>query len=99
MLAIKRTSAYKRRCNYPGCAETQRLHRFSIQNRQNVLVQLKVYVPPDVMVCVNHTDFDQWLNVSSAIQTVSTDFTKRHIEDMFNLMTTSFSSTEFRNLA
>lgn len=94
LLKIKRTASNKTRCAYPSCVVKQRLKRISSGIRRMIAIQLNKFVPQHSVVCDNHVTMDNWQNVNSAICFPSSEFTKEHIEDMFNLLTNESIKTD-----
>lgn len=84
-LKIKRVPCSTRRCAFPACVASRSLKNLLQADRFYLARVCKIYVPPVSRVCPIHADKFLWQN--SDVANGSNDFSKEHIEDMFQLLT------------
>lgn len=84
-LKIKRVPSSNRRCAFPACAASQGLKNLPKVDRCYLARVCKIYVPRISRVCPVHANRFLWQN--SDVVNESNDFSKEHIEDMFQMLT------------
>lgn len=85
-LKIKRTAASRKSCNHPMCGVTRSLKTIPKEKRYQIAVTEGVFIPPNTLACCNHIEIEAWKNVNAFITSEHSDFTKKNIEDMFDLL-------------
>lgn len=68
------------------CTATRDLTTISKEKRYQIAITEGVFIPLNSAACCNHIELETWKNVNALIQSENSDFTKKYIEDMFELL-------------
>lgn len=81
-----RTLASSRRCTFPYCNNTDRLHHVERKIRFKALKENKICIPDGARVCEQHLQMNLWSTLMGNTEQL-TKFSAKHVEDMIELLT------------
>lgn len=85
-----RTPANRRRCTFPHCNNTDRLHNVERKIRFKALKQNKICIPDGARVCEQHLQMNVWSALNGNTEQLA-KFSAKQVEDMIQLLTDSRS--------
>lgn len=86
-LKIKRTSANRLRCTFPGCEDRDSLHNIPKHVRFKAMKQKKIYIPREARACNQH--MHNWDTVIDTNIDRPMKFNANQVDDMIQLLCNS----------
>lgn len=93
-LSMKRTKASSTKCAHPTCNERTSLRNIPPKIRREVLRNMKFYIPSNSKSCIQHSNYDMWLEIDAESETCENQYSIGYIEDILTLLCTTPKPSE-----